>query len=145
MKKICSTCKEEKELSEFNKNKGKKDGLSTVCRECGKEHCKDYYNKNKEHHLKVIGERNKIARQRNKDFILQYIKGKSCIDCGTKDTRVFEFDHLGDKIKDVSVLVSGGYSVKKIKQELEKCEIVCANCHRIRTFERSDCYRNILP
>lgn len=60
-----------------------------------------------------------------------------CLDCGEKDIRVLEFDHVKDtKINDVSSLVWRACSIQTIKNEINKCEVVCANCHRIRTWER---------
>lgn len=48
-----------------------------------------------------------------------------------------DFDHVrDDKIMDLSRMVTGGKSLTMIKAEITKCELVCANCHRIRTFQR---------
>jgi len=64
------------------------------------------------------------------------------MDCNNSDYRVLEFDHVnGKKINNVSTMVSCGWSLDSIKNEINKCEIVCANCHRIRTFSRSINYR----
>lgn len=82
-------------------------------------------------------------RQRNQDFVGNYIRGKFCEDCGYDDWRILEFDHLPkyDKYKDISTLISGGYSVKKIEEEIKKCSIVCPNCHRHRTLMRQKNWR----
>lgn len=45
-----------------------------------------------------------------------------------------DFDHQKDKFKAVSRMVREGYGEEKILQEIAKCELVCAVCHRIRTF-----------
>jgi hypothetical protein len=85
----------------------------------------------------------KISRDksisRNKAFVKDYLKDKSCKDCGNNDIRVLEFDHIkGDKLFDISYMVTKAYKLQKIKDEIEKCEIRCSNCHRIVTHERSD-------
>lgn len=59
-----------------------------------------------------------------------------CADCGNKNPIVLDFDHLGNKKYNVSRMVHDGMSWKAIKKEIEKCEVVCANCHRIRTHNR---------
>jgi hypothetical protein len=46
-----------------------------------------------------------------------------------------DFDHLGDKIAEVSLMVPT-YGTKSLLAEVAKCDVVCANCHRIRTYER---------
>ena len=84
-----------------------------------------------------------LRRDRNRLFIGNYIRGKHCDDCGEEDWRLFEFDHLPEhkKYKDISTLIRGAYSIKTIEAELLKCDIVCANCHRIRTLKRQKNWR----
>ena len=54
---------------------------------------------------------------------------------------VMDFDHVrGVKHKNVSELI-GTLSKKKIDEEIAKCEIVCSNCHRIRTYLRKEAKR----
>jgi hypothetical protein len=60
--------------------------------------------------------------------------GNKCRDCSNDDRRVLEFDHLGDKIANISELYTRSWD--KLKLELKKCELVCANCHKIRTWRR---------
>lgn len=62
-----------------------------------------------------------------------------CVDCGyDKHPVALEFDHIPGTIKlnNVASLVRGG--LKKLFEEIDKCEVVCANCHRIRTTERDE-------
>lgn len=66
-------------------------------------------------------------------------EGVPCADCGGLfPDECMDFDHLpGEtKVRNVSALVRGGWSLEKIYAEVEKCELVCANCHRIRTKKR---------
>jgi len=75
-------------------------------------------------------------RQRNRWFIFRYLNlfGK-CVDCGETDWKVLEFDHRDRETKKgaVSKLYSNHYSLKTIKKEIKKCDIRCANCHKIKT------------
>jgi hypothetical protein len=57
-----------------------------------------------------------------------------CKDCGETDYRVLVFDHLRDKTANVSVFLTRSW--KKALAEAAKCEVVCSNCHAIRTYER---------
>jgi len=68
-------------------------------------------------------------------------KNHPCADCGESDIVVLEFDHQRDKVADVSLLARDGYSLDKIKREIDKCEVVCANCHRRRTAKQFGTYR----
>jgi hypothetical protein len=68
---------------------------------------------------------------------LSEMKSKSgCVDCGEKNHIVLDFDHLHDKKYNISRMIHDGFSWKAIQKEISKCEIVCANCHRIRTHNR---------
>jgi L-lysine 2,3-aminomutase len=69
--------------------------------------------------------------------MVQAKKEEPCADCGVSyPYYVMDFDHVsGEKVMMISQLVLRG-ATTKLMTELEKCEVVCANCHRIRTFER---------
>lgn len=54
---------------------------------------------------------------------------------------VLEFDHLGGKEYNVSEPVGQAYSLGTIRREIEKCEVVCANCPRRRTFTRGKTFK----
>ena len=62
-----------------------------------------------------------------------------CSSCGIKDHRVLDYDHINpaDKKYLVSQLVNLAYSLKTIKDEIRKCQVLCSNCHRIRTYEEN--------
>ena len=60
-----------------------------------------------------------------------------CVDCGERDIRVLEFDHVrGKKVANISTLATTGSCWRRIAEEIAKCEIRCANCHRRKTFEQ---------
>jgi biotin operon repressor len=72
------------------------------------------------------------------EFISQYKESIGCIDCGEDYPYfVLQFDHLRDKEFSISRYRQNGYSLEQIKKEIEKCEVVCANCHSMRTHSRS--------
>lgn len=74
---------------------------------------------------------------RNKLYVKEFLENKSCVDCGTSDIRVLEFDHVrGTKLYHVSHMVTKAYRLDLLKDEIDKCEIRCCNCHRIITQER---------
>lgn len=66
-------------------------------------------------------------------------KNKPCMDCGLSfPTICMDFDHRPSTSKklDVSVMVGSGWSIALIQAEIDKCDLVCSNCHRIRTHKR---------
>jgi hypothetical protein len=82
--------------------------------------------------------------KRKKEKLIDFLSDKCCTDCGITDSRLLEFDHIDPqtKTKAVARLLSSGYGWERLLAEINKCEIVCANCHRIRTYSRMTCYRN---
>ena len=140
----CNKCKIEFSKSNFFKNKSKKSGFSNYCKSCSTKAVKLWRNDNPEKRKKASLKNSKKIRLKAKSFVLRYLSFCKCLDCGISDSRVLEFDHIkGIKKNHVSKLISGNRTIKVIKEEIRKCEIVCCNCHRIRTFKRCNSYRNI--
>lgn len=77
----------------------------------------------------------------NRERVRNYLQARSCADCGEDDWVVLEFDHLRDKSAGVAELVAGGYRWESVLEEIEKCEVVCANCHHRRTYDRAKSWR----
>lgn len=81
--------------------------------------------------------RNKDRKSRNKAYIQEYLRTHPCVDCGNTNPIVLDFDHVrGKKKYNVSIMSNCGYSLEVIQLEIDKCEIRCANCHRIITHKR---------
>ena len=62
-----------------------------------------------------------------------------CADCGGRfHPDAMTWDHLPghEKLSDISTLIRRRFRRKVILDEIEKCELVCANCHAVRTYER---------
>lgn len=129
--KFCNCCKQSKKYSEFNK-KGK--GYQSRCRDCQKLNYKNYYNSSTKEKDRLVSGM-KIARDEIRKFIAK-VKDVPCIDCGVKyPSYVMDFDHLENKEFNISSAISF-HTIEKIKKEILKCEVVCSNCHRIRTHQR---------
>ena len=85
-----------------------------------------------------VSHRVRMSR-RNRDVVRAYLESMQCADCGEDNPDVLEFDHVtGEKRKNVSRLVHEGYSLRTIFYEIHKCDVVCANCHRVRTKSRRE-------
>ena len=80
----------------------------------------------------------KEHRGRRKLQAIEYLGGK-CMDCNNIDTRVLEFDHAQEprmNRKTISSYFSGSWERLQARIDQEKVELVCANCHAIRTWQR---------
>lgn len=125
--KICNKCKIEKDDSEFcfkNKEKGTK---QTICKTCHREYKKKHYHNNKKEHYR----RNKETDDKINAFILEYKEKHRCTICNESDESCLDFHHIDPSKKEgeISLLRKGG-SIKKVISEIEKCVILCSNCHR---------------
>lgn len=140
--KTCTICKKEKPLDEFNKKKTSRDGLQSICRDCNKKASREYYSRNKEHHQQVVYKAKAKYRKEREDRFWELLEGESCKDCGEEDSRVLEFDHLENKKANIATMLANGCAWDTIKKEIDKCDVVCANCHRIRTYERDNSWRH---
>lgn len=76
------------------------------------------------------------TKQQYKKKLAEIKQTSGCVDCGETNHIVLDFDHIKDKKYNVSRMIHDGFSWKAIMKEIEKCEVVCANCHRIRTYNR---------
>jgi hypothetical protein len=126
--KICSKCKLEKPLEDFlwkNKSKGIR---QYQCRECFKEIRKKSYESNREYYLN----KNVKKKKQNRDWYLEYKKDKSCLLCGESESVCLDFHHRDEteKYTEISKMRYSTYSLKKIIEEIDKCVILCSNCHR---------------
>lgn len=118
----------DKPLSGFTKNKEKKSGYNSYCKECNKEYQKKHYDDNKTDYINKKNNRKKELKE-----YVDSIKIKAkCSRCQEDDIACLDFHHIDDKVKDFNIgeAVSRGISVDKINKEIDKCVILCSNCHR---------------
>jgi 5-methylcytosine-specific restriction endonuclease McrA len=71
--------------------------------------------------------------------ILGYLNGRSCARCGIDDLEVLEFDHIErkDKVLSVARMINRCMAWEDIQNELSKCQILCANCHKKKTLRET--------
>lgn len=121
---ICTKCNIEKNIDEFAwriKEKIKQKRCKICTRLASKKH---YYNNKKQY----FNKNDKREKDIN-NYIQEYKKTKHCEKCGENRYYILQFHHLKDKKADISMLYRKGWSFDKIKKEIEKCIILCSNCH----------------
>ena len=138
--KVCNRCGLEKELTEFYRNRSKGNlYINRQCKDCKNKQQKKSYRGN----LEGIREQKKIiARNRRtetKTKLLKYLSEHSCVDCGEDNPVVLEFDHIEEKKLSISQMQN--YKWESVLEEINKCLVRCANCHRIKTSKELGWYR----
>lgn len=113
----CPCCKTIKPISEFYSRRGKI-GSSVYCKSCTT--------------LQTVK-----RQQENKRRCIEY-KGGKCIKCGyDKCQAALEFHHINPKEKDFSIAGNHLKSFENLKNELDKCILICSNCHQELHFSLS--------
>ena len=112
------------------------------CLEAGRQHCRDYYNKlpKEQKELKNQKHLENLAKRRAEiQEHVNSLKTKACLDCGhTFPPVCMDFDHVkGSKSFNIARAVGTARNLNRILKEIAKCEVVCSNCHRIRTQSRT--------
>lgn len=133
--KTCKKCLIEKPLEDFARMSKAKDGRQPNCKTCNNAFARQNYEDNKDRYFAQAKKRDKDMRAR-----LRELKSVPCADCKqTFPWPAMDFDHLGEQEKthDISYMLRHRMAWSKIEAEIAKCEVVCSNCHRVRTALRA--------
>ena len=141
--KTCSTCKRRLETTEFNKDITAHDGLRSQCKSCTKHTDNTYYDNNK---VSILEHKNIYQKGRgftkrfrdrvraeNKDYLIDTLKIEwKCALCGfDKYPEALDFHHINKDEKKNSVgILMGKRDRDALVTEVNKCVLLCANCHR---------------
>jgi hypothetical protein len=99
-------------------------------------HKKESYNYQKEH-KEEIAVRKVVRRLKNKQAVLEYLGVKGC-SCGESRLPTLEFHHRNPKEKEFNISRLLSASLKTLLKEVSKCEVICANCHRMLHWEEDN-------
>lgn len=127
---LCTQCWIEKDPDDFHR-RGK--GRQRWCKDCRRVYDSAYHARTRPVRL----EQKREAKQSRMTWLFN-VKSNPCADCGQRfHPSAMGFDHLpgSDKVADVSTLVVTG-CMDMAKAEIAKCDLVCANCHAVRTYLR---------
>ena|ERR1700722_6857993 len=125
---ICTACNLVKPLADFSRNRTTR-GYQYKCKLC--------YRLWQVNHVSAVYKAAKRQKERQRSKLITFKQNRPCVDCkGIFPHYVMDFDHIeGSKKFNVSV-GKHRYPWKVVMEEIAKCELVCANCHRIRTYNR---------
>lgn len=103
-----------------------------------REYLRAWRDRNREHVRIDTVKRNLRNKRKKLAYIQEYKRNNPCLDCNNFFHPVsMDFDHVtGEKFMGIANMIRGLFSMNKIEEEIKKCELVCANCHRVRTHER---------
>ncbi len=128
--KICNKCKQILQEEDFNFKNKNQNKRSTICRECQKVQKRNSYHKHKEETKDAFKKRRELHRKVVREYA-STLKVEGCIVCGEKEISCLDFHHKDPTQKEYNIanMFHTG-NRKNIEEEVEKCVILCANCHR---------------
>jgi hypothetical protein len=131
----CGRCGGFKVPSDFawrRKARGQRDNY---CRTCRAAYKREHYLAHRERYVANAGRRKRTLIAERVAYLITFFREHPCADCGETDPLVLEFDHLADKCFNICQGLPGR-NWQSILDEIAKCDVVCANCHRRRTARR---------
>ena len=135
-KKCGGICGLDKSVNEYHKNPTKKDGLQSMCKECRKSYHRTHYLNNiDKYKLKT-----KTRRETILDWFIENKRKLICEKCGENRYWVLDFHHTDSQNKDMDISkMIRGYGKEKIITEMNKCIVLCSNCHRDLHYTLYNC------
>jgi hypothetical protein len=129
--KICTKCRQNKDLTLFPARKRASDGRASWCKACFKENWEERYSQNHQFYRNSHNRSQNKRREENARKVFDFLAQNSCQICGESDPVVLEFDHRNglEKSASISNLIRDA-SWETIESEIRKCDVLCANCHR---------------
>lgn len=138
--KICPRCKEKKPFDAFFKKSDRLAGA--YCKPCQLAYVREHYRRTKGAYNARRYALAEVYKRRNRLFVYAHLAEHPCVDCGERDIIVLDFDHFrGSKLANISRMINDCVAIGKLRAEIEKCEVRCANCHRRKTAFACDSYR----
>lgn len=109
-----------------------------MCKPCHREYNREHYQANKQVYIDKARKNDLKYLQLIREYIWNYLLEHPCLHCGEDDPRVLEFDHLDPSIKsfNISEASKNVSKIETVQAEIDKCQILCANCHRRKTFDQ---------
>ncbi len=135
---VCTTCHVEKPVEEYSFRNKKKGRRHRCCKVCHAAYRREHYQENRKKYIGMArdwdAQNGEKLFQRSLEYVFNYLREHPCVDCGETNILVLEFDHVrGEKQYDIGTMIHGNSSLKKLEEEIAKCEVRCASCHRIKT------------
>lgn len=133
--KTCTKCKTEHPIENFGKSN------STIhywCKPCLAAYCRERY-KNNSKHRENLKSHTKRYQERNRQFVIDYLNQNPC-PCGQTNILTLQFDHLSDKEWNISHKIHD-CSLENLKKEISKCQVLCANCHSIKSAHQLNSWK----
>lgn len=122
-------CEVSKPTTDYFSNKHHKTGFDAYCKSCRREYSRKHYQMQKEYYTAKNTKRKKVSH----NYVWDVKVKSKCVRCGFDNPAALDFHHRDSTTKEFSIskAYAKGIGLDRIKKEIAKCDILCANCHRI--------------
>lgn len=129
--KLCNGCGLSKSTDAFAWKNRSADKRHSRCKDCVNAQLREAWADNDRYGKKAL-QLERLAI--NAEIVRKVKQDKPCMDCGLVFPMVcMDFDHRDPSIKEFNIASIRAGSAERLRTEIAKCDLVCANCHRIRT------------
>lgn len=145
--KKCIKCNKPKESTEFQSKSRLDKRPRNTCRECTNTYKRLHYKNNSKYrnfHKERVRKQRARNTENNRRKLLEYLESHPCVNCGEINPIVLEFDHVNKKYKDISFLIGAGYTWSRVREEINNCQVLCSNCHKIKTSKQLGWYKSLM-
>jgi hypothetical protein len=139
----CGRCGELKPVEHFAWRRKRKRQRDNMCAPCRSAYGREHYLANRQKYIDAEARRKRERAERRTRYLIEFFRSHPCADCGEADPVVLEFDHLRDKRFEITNQFASR-NWQEILDEIAKCDVVCANCHKRRTARRAGYLRAVL-
>jgi len=105
-----------------------------------KKYHQDYWKQSPERR-KVIKSNLAVLKEEVRSKVVEHLRSNPCVQCGEIDLLKLEFDHLRDKKFNISDGIKNGFGWEKLKEEIDKCQTLCANCHAVKSAYQGNSWK----
>jgi hypothetical protein len=141
--KICGRCRQLRPTADFAWRRKARNQRDNYCRACRAAYKQEHYAAHRERYVANAVRRKQLLIAERTAHLIALFGERPCADCGETDPLVLEFDHLGVKNFNIAAGLRN-HSWQAVLAEIDRCEVVCANCHRRRTALRGGFARAVV-
>jgi 5-methylcytosine-specific restriction endonuclease McrA len=127
-------------VTEFGFKNRERGWLQPWCRDCERTYKAAWYLRHRIQQMERVKVQRAALKVENRIRLLGYLAAHPCVDCGETNLVVLEFDHTRDKRWNIASMINGGFPWSTIESEITRCQVRCANCHRIKTARERGYY-----